>query len=795
MTEHKEKINRRKALGAFGLVAGCALFSDSSAANNTKYGDALQAGQNILFFDSLVNAREDKNVKKGDIISTAGYYSAGDGGAATYLVTGKSDGQAVNGGDAVLLENDCVSVLSAVSHVNYSMFGAVGDGENDDGVQIQMAHDYANSHGLPVINMSGEYWIEETRNIAIKTSVQWGQTTFHINERYNTRNPVFLISSYESPIEIELDEAAKNRVIESVRPGIQVIPDLKEFNNCLVIIRDNNDKIGNRSGYGSSRAKEELFFVEENGRIVGDVAWTFTDYTSLTAYPAGNSYLTVDGGSFLVSGEGAPPSDKKIGYLHNGFVISRSRTIVKNQVVGLDHGKADIAMNPRSGFYSMNTVFDVTLENIRLIPWEKDRQGTDRDVHSGTYGIGGNRLLKTTFRNITAEGTSIYWGVFGTNMNKNFFVENCRLNRIDVHFHCWNLIIKDSHIGNKGITVTGGGELIIENTTCDNNRFVNFRKDYGGKWDGNIMIRNCRLRPNYSSETSILYFVADNFNYGYPVGWAKSINVENFVVDYSSVPQCNSNSWLIRTSDFSQNDEGQRFFFPYNLQFKNIFVEGRSKGVRLMKIPDPAGWLLQNPGSYDKIFFVPNSSIHFENIQLEKVTGENEDDYHLEFNVNPDLTYDEFSLYPEIRFVNCPSLAMKLDRSIAQIVAVNCNVNRVTCAGDNSFRGEISFNNCKVIPVITGENTKPFNLQAELGTSFINCVFHMPQKDQKVCSDALPLIDFLNLNRSVSFNHLNSRLGKDVLLYLNAQEIKLSAGFIALLKNHHELEDYLGEKL
>jgi len=155
MTDHKEKINRRRALGAFGLVAGGALFSDSANASNGSYGDSLKTGEKIIFFDTLLNARQSENVKPGNIIKTEGYYSAGDGGAACYIVSSKSGELTVNGGDVLLTQNDCVAVLCGVSHVNYRMFGAVGDGKNDDGVQIKIAHDYANSHGLPVINLFG----------------------------------------------------------------------------------------------------------------------------------------------------------------------------------------------------------------------------------------------------------------------------------------------------------------------------------------------------------------------------------------------------------------------------------------------------------------------------------------------------------------------------------------------------------------------------------------------------------------------------------------------------------------
>src|SRR5690606_8725423 len=181
-------------------------------------------------------------------------------------------------------------------------------------------------------------------------------------------------------------------------------------------------------------------------------------------------------------------------------------------------------------------VYDCLLENVRLIPWEKDRGSKKNNVPQGTYGLGGNRMLDVVFRNVTAEGSTVHWGVFGTNMNKNFRIESCKLNRVDVHFHCWNLQISDSEIGFKGISITGGGELTVTNTVCRSHRFINFRYDYGAKWDGNIYIKNCKLAPSQSTDIAILSFFSANFDYRYPIGYAHKIKIEDFVVDYRAMP-------------------------------------------------------------------------------------------------------------------------------------------------------------------------------------------------------------------------------------------------------------------
>lgn len=47
---------------------------------------------------------------------------------------------------------------------------------------------------------------------------------------------------------------------------------------------------------------------------------------------------------------------------------------------------------------------------------------------------------------------------------------------------------------------------------------------------------------------------------------------------------------------------------------------------------------------------------------------------------------------------------------------------------------------------------------------------------------------FIQINKAVHYSHINTRLGNDILGYYKNKGIKLSAGFIAMLKTHHELE-------
>ncbi|MFP3904777.1 MAG: hypothetical protein ACLFWB_11095, partial [Armatimonadota bacterium] len=324
--------------------------------------------------------------KDGAVVQTLGFYTPGDGGGALYRIQQPGDELQPNDADVIALGNDFVAVLLESEAVNYRMFGAVGDGENDDGVQIKLAHEYANSHGVPVVNLSGEFWIKQTNRIPIRTNVSWGDTRFHIDEEFNTqRDPRFEVLNDDPTESIELDEKLKATLLERIRPGVQIIPELAEQSGCLISVRDDNDRIGIRAGYENHRgwAREELFYVEEEGRIIGDIAWEFDDFTSVTATPCNDVYLVIEGGGFYVSGEN--PNTGSTGYHYNGFSIRRSRTIIREQWVGLEKGARDESLAARHGFYSLRGVYDVTLENIRLMPWEKNRREPETPVPHGTY--------------------------------------------------------------------------------------------------------------------------------------------------------------------------------------------------------------------------------------------------------------------------------------------------------------------------------------------------------------------------------------------------------------------------
>ncbi|GAA3409833.1 hypothetical protein ACFFNY_31330 [Paenibacillus hodogayensis] len=790
--------SRRRLLAALGgagvALAGSAMLQESSwgqSITSATYGSGGSTGAGIgcRAYATVADLKADTSIVEGMLVMTAGYYAPDDGGASEYVI--RAGTLVDDGGSVIDVQNGLQAVLLVKGHIRYKQFGTVSDGVNDDGGQIKKAHAFANTRRVPVIDEAGEYWIKQTTMIVIQTNVRWGQSKFHIDESFNSKAQArFHVLSRQDPAAISFDAATKASFLARMRPGTTLVPELAAYKNTLVFIVDDNDKIGARYGYPGQNgwSKEDFFYVEEHGRIVGEIAWSFNDYTSLTAYPAEESYLVIDGGSFLLSGNN--PGNNNSAYWYNGFLVKRSRTTIRNQWVGLEHGASDTSLDPRYGFYYFNYAYEVMLENVRAIPYEQNRPGTEY-VLIGTYGIGGRRVLNATFRNVTAEGSMYHWGVFGTNLFKNFRIEGCRLNRVDVHFHCWNLYVSDSEIGYRGFTLTGGGDLVIENTKRYGNQFIGFRQDFGARWDGHIRIRNCRLIvENGGAQVTGLDFRPADFDYKYSIGYGRSIHMENFVFDYTGQTNVNGACQLIRLAGFSKiASTGSRLFFPQWIECRNITVAGRDQGVRIMQISNPFSFDVGRAGGLDGQRLLTNCYMRFENIDGEKVPPQpSEGTASSSFLLNALGTTpydDQYALFPKIEFIHVGDFWGHFKGAAANVTVRDSTVNCMDNYSGGQMRGSLVLDQCDIRPDAVDDGKVLYTLNAQFGTTFLNCTIHAPILNGVARPDLFARHGFIDINQKLMWNHVNTTLAKQLVDYYAGIGNPVLPEFYAMLKSHH----------
>ncbi|WP_181349385.1 hypothetical protein [Thalassobacillus sp. CUG 92003] len=611
-----------------------------------------------------------------------------------------------------------------IQYVTYAMFSPPSDGVSDDGPAIKEAHEYANQNNLPVINTAGEYWINNTRNIPVKTNTDLGSSIFHIDETYNDQGHVFLVESDNEFVTVDsgLYDAILPQLIKGTEP---VISELDQYNNHFLVIEDANNQVGKRVGSSVSWNMTDICYLDEHGRIVGEITWDWGGITSITAKEAEKNYLIVEGGTFLLNGQWDDGSTSTT-YGDNGFLITRARTIIRGQFVGLEEGTSDNNQDPVHGFYYYEDVYDVKLEDVRVMPREKDRSGTSEDIGAGTYGIGGRRVLRSTFKNVSANGSEVHWGVFGTNMFKDFNIENCALNRVDIHFHCWNLTVNDTFVGEKGFTLTGGGKLRINNTSVKKNSFIFFRGDYGSKWDGDIDIDNCTQKIQDTETAYILEFVGQDTDYGYIITNGKNININNFTFDYDDPSNDNIARLMTFHTDGLITTTNERRRFPTQINVKNVKVQGRDKGIRLFHMADPINYYVPKVGSIDSDEVTTNTTWHFENLELESMSaptnsiGQN----HIYVGVGNDDNYGPNSIYPKITVIDCKHFHYNASKTAHKLTCERSQISVIDhYNGGAHGKGTNTFINCEFKPNITSDTGQDALFIESDRSTYIDCIF------------------------------------------------------------------------
>jgi hypothetical protein len=151
----------------------------------------------------------------------------------------------------------------------------------------------------------------------------------------------------------------------------------------------------------------------------------------------------------------------------------------------------------------------------------------------GSYDISLNRVVNvalircTQFNDINDRR---FWGIMGTNYCKNLVLDGCELSRFDAHMGVTNATIKNSTLGYMGIKLTGFGVFTVENTTVKAPDFIDLRRDYGSTWNGEIIIRDCRLEPTGTrSSASIITGSNDGqHDFGYTTYLPSRVVIDGF---------------------------------------------------------------------------------------------------------------------------------------------------------------------------------------------------------------------------------------------------------------------------
>lgn len=128
-------------------------------------GDKGNPGTDSRYdFQNVLAMIQENDLEAGDICHTIGFHSAGDGGAAYYLIS--NDALTANSMDIIQLNNGLFAVLQITEgYVTPEMFGAYGDGVHDDTNPVQKSF---NSSYTVISSCSKNYKLTNTVSVGDK---------------------------------------------------------------------------------------------------------------------------------------------------------------------------------------------------------------------------------------------------------------------------------------------------------------------------------------------------------------------------------------------------------------------------------------------------------------------------------------------------------------------------------------------------------------------------------------------------------------------------------------------------
>lgn len=317
-----------------------------------------------------------------------------------------------------LLLLSCNSQAAAISPIEYGLLSAQ-DGKERYNI-LYKTHVEALARGVEV-DYSGLSRIdlvipEKAKSIPVVGRAGFCGVEFHVTN--NTGN-IYLFTMIEesSDIVVEKGQIEKNEVLDQLDCG-----------DALLSISDANLWVKNRNGYNYGVTRKDLIIVK-NGKLRNN---PIASYNNDNSIPKCKVY----------------PLKKQKKHFGDIKLIRREESTYKTFLLKVE-GQYNLELSDIVIFTPENDLNEDSA--IRILDCAKVRvknvtiDGTYSQVNKYGYGIVMNNVYDVKFLNLNAYGA---WGVFGTNNTHNVTLNNCDINRFDVHCYgkditCKNCIFRN----------------------------------------------------------------------------------------------------------------------------------------------------------------------------------------------------------------------------------------------------------------------------------------------------------------------------------------------------------------
>lgn len=276
-------------------------------------------------FDNVASMKEATNLIDGSYAKTLGYYSANDGGGATYKITDTESEEEYQ----EELENSLYATLIIEVYVTPEMFGAYGDNEHDDKNKIQNALNISSLKKCNLIFNDKTYLISNYLNIPSDSKIKGNKSKIHCSEYTSSGNqPIFNFNNVNN-ISIENIELYSNMTQTDSRGQIT------SNRNAFSFTNSNNITINNCKG----KYLHSFIWISQLGEdITHDIKISncecFETHEPLYTSNCYNLYI-----NNIISGQ----CDDSTSYCHHMYINSNSNDIfidnwVAKKTCNVDYG-------------------------------------------------------------------------------------------------------------------------------------------------------------------------------------------------------------------------------------------------------------------------------------------------------------------------------------------------------------------------------------------------------------------------------------------------------------------------
>ncbi len=536
----------------------------------------------------------------GEIITTKGYYSTTPNvGASTYIKTtttgtvGETDGGSYYHGP-----DGFKWVLLHGGSVGYTQFGADATGTSDSWEAMYNCHEFANTAKIPVRQNSGSFYMikRTTAPYEITVKTNWDMAGAKIILRQGSAYTSaeghfnFLIKSYTTPVNLTAQQITdmNTTYVDSLKKDSTALPDaiFGDYKNAGVGFRGQTDIT--RSS-GSTVAKVEMSILADNGGLQTPLVKDYTDgLVEATIYPADETRLIFNSPCWELAG---------VEDVRAVLIQERSGVTVKDGVV-VETVEQPATTSSRI-FFSAVRSNDIEWNNIRGEAW------TQTNPPEGIYLFGGNRGANWRF--INCVGTH-GWGASGMNFLKGVTFRDCSLNRYDIHWAGYDILLDNCDMHNWGVLASGGNQLTLKNcryflsnsagVAGDAAQYtaVQTRIDYGGEWDGDITVDGLEIiigsdfTDSWSKNLSVVKFPfsSGSFDYGRDVILGRTVNVRNVQIRLDDVTRYDTiyKKWIMVNYERKSNSLTNSII-AHTINVENCSVAKPDSSISIMAYRPP----------------------------------------------------------------------------------------------------------------------------------------------------------------------------------------------------------------